>query len=63
MSIATVVTRGYGTFGNVNFVTVRGYGDYGEEEGRTYGLLYFWAGRRMNRMIRKHYPPGRQQHY
>ena len=29
MSVATVVTRGYGTFGNVNFVTVRGYGSFG----------------------------------
>lgn len=29
MSIATVVTRGYGTFGTVNFLPTLGYGDYG----------------------------------
>lgn len=29
MSIATVVSRGFGTFGSNNFVTTYGYGNYG----------------------------------
>lgn len=29
MSVATVITQGFGTFGNVNFVALDGYGDYG----------------------------------
>lgn len=28
MSIATVVTRGYGTFGSVNLLSTLGYGNY-----------------------------------
>jgi hypothetical protein len=30
MSAATVVTRGYGSFGDVNFLPTRGYGNYGD---------------------------------
>lgn len=29
MSIATVVTRGFGSFGSIPFVVTRGYGSYG----------------------------------
>ena len=35
MSIATVVTRGYGTFGTVAFVTTAGYGDFDTDTGRS----------------------------
>lgn len=30
MSAATVVTRGFGSFGDVNFLPTRGFGDFGE---------------------------------
>lgn len=35
MSIATVTTRGYGTFGSVAFVTTAGYGNYAAPTGRS----------------------------
>ena len=35
MSIATVVTRGFGTFGTVNFLPTLGYGDYDADTGRS----------------------------
>jgi len=38
MSIATVVTRGYGTFSTVNLVVVRGYGAGGTVPVVDYGL-------------------------
>ena len=41
MSIATVVTRGYGSHGNSKFVVVRGYGDYGALGG-TYIYTYYY---------------------
>lgn len=29
MSVGTVITEGFGTFGSVSFVVTQGYGDYG----------------------------------
>ena len=39
MSVATVVTQGFGSFGNVNIVIVDGYGDYGGGAGST--VIFF----------------------
>lgn len=39
MSIATVISEGFGSFGNVNFVVTQGFGSYGGAAGAT--VIFF----------------------